>query len=594
MTNRLKNKLRTLLTQSVLTATGLLWALGACTPTTSPETAPTVDSTLEANSGDVSSSAKTSAKNSALAPSASTSTANKLPDSPPALKNCRRAENTLQPLSNAENTPIFDQFNFRPESVTVLKQTVAVKTTQYTFYFCKGNQNWVVVSNDLANDEKPYNYKNYLAEIAEPKYETIEVDGTTYEYRIRLQANWLTDELAGQTGDEPVPEPQTTTSEDAVYFELKKAGGDVTSRELYTTSDVQEAHLGASLGVPSIAGAAVAGSDIWFAATTSQGEGDSGFASLLHYDSKTQALSVQRPEKLQGDQITDLVATERKGRTTLWMGTQRSGEGNPFVPASGLVAYRPESETLESFTVTNSPLVGAIPRQLAVENKSLWVATGDGTCQVQWQAISKADSWKCWQLTTTAELPEDGINMYSSFLATEPEAKLTGQEAEVLWISQTLPAADPNEAPGITRYEVVYKPGFETTLSQGGYRIADAAARRAAGGDSIFWPGRQWHWGGDRFKRGLDEVSLNLFGGGPYGLVSSSARSGLTFNHKAIRGDFDLLELTLEGTKVRYYSGWVNSDKLEVYPSLRPVTLLQQIKPNPLAEMASDLPASGP
>ncbi len=571
---------------------GLLWALSACTPTI----APVVDSTSEGGNGNVSSSAKSDA----LAPSASTSIATKFPDSPPALKNCRRAENTLQPLSHAENTAVFDQFNFRPESVTVFKQTVAVKTPRYTFYFCKGNQNWVVVSNDSANDEAPYDYKRELAAIANPKYERIEVNGTPYEYRIRLQADWLTGELAGQAV-EPVTEPQTTASEDAVYFELKKADGEVISRELYTASDVQEAHLGASLGTPRIAGAVVAGSDIWFAATTSQGEGDNGFASLLHYDVKTQELSVQRPEKLQGDQITDLVATERKGSTTLWMGTQRSGEGNPFAPASGLVAYRPASETLESFTVTNSPLVGAIPHQLAVENKSLWVATGDGTCRVQWQAISEVDSWNCWRLTTTAELPKEGVDLYLSFLATEPKAKLTEREVEVLWISQDLnPAAEPVEEPGVTRYEVVYKPGFETTLSQGGYRVADAAAKRAAGGDSIFWPGRQWHWAGDRFKRGLDEVSLNLVGGGPYGLVSSSAQSaqsaqgGLTLDNDAIRGDFDLLDLTLEGTKVRYYSGWVNSDKLEVYPSLRPVTQPQQIKPNPLTKMASDLPASGP
>ena len=551
-----------------------------------------VDSTSGGRDGNVSSSAKPN-----LA-SSSEKAATKFPDSPPALKNCRRAESTTQLLSHAENTAIFDQFNFRPESVTVFKQTVAVETPHYTFHFCKSNKDWVVVSNDLANDEAPYDYKRELRAIANPQYETIEVNGTPYEYRIRLQADWLTGELAGQAA-EPVPElqtkPQTTASEDAVYFELRKADGEVISRELYTVSDVQEAHLGASLGVPRIAGTAVVGSDIWFAATTSQGEGDSGFASLLHYNLKTQALSVEQPEKLQGDQITDLVATERKGSTTLWMGTQRSGEGNPFAPASGLVAYQPEQKTLESFTVTNSPLVGAIPYQLAVENKSLWVATGDGTCRVQWRAISEANSWNCWRLTTTAALPKDGVDVYSSFLATEPKARLIEKEAEVLWVSQELdPTAEPVEEPGVTRYEVVYKPGFETMLPQGGYLVANAAAQRAADGELIFWPGRQWHWAGDRFKRGLDEVSLNVFGGGPYGLVASSDRGGLTFDSNAIRGDFDLLDLTQEGTKVRYYSGWVNSDKLEVYPSLRPVRPPKQIKPNPLTEMAGDLPASGP
>ena len=556
----------------------------------SSETALTVDSTSESRNGNVSSPVEVDASTS----SANMRNTPNFPDSPPELKNCRRAKNTSQPLSQAENTAIFDQFNFRPESVTVFKQTVAVKTPHYTFHFCKGSKDWAVVPNDLASGEAPYDYERELAAIANPKYETIEVNGTPYEYRIRLQADWLSEQTGVEPKSWPKPiAPEAESSEDTVYFELKKADGEFISHELYTVSDVQEAHLGASLGTPRIAGAAVVGSDIWFAATTSQGEGDNGFASLLHYDSKTREMSVLRPEELQGDQITDLVATERKGSTTLWMGTQRSGEGNPFAPASGLVAYQPKRKMLESFTVADSPLVGAIPYQLAVENKSLWVATGNGTCRVQWQAIGEANSWDCWRLTTTAELPKDGVDVYSSFLATEPAAKLTEREVEVLWISQALSSASA-EQPSVTRYEVVYKPGFETTLSQGGYRVADAVAKRAAGGDSIFWPGRQWHWAGDRFKRGLDEVSLNLAGGGPYGLVSSRVQGGLTLDNDAIRGDFDLLDLTVEGTKVRYHSGWVNSDKLEVYPSLRPVTLPKQIKPNPLIEMASDLPASGP
>ncbi|MGB3300422.1 MAG: hypothetical protein WBA76_19335 [Phormidesmis sp.] len=574
--------------QRLLIAISLLGALSACSPITTP----VVDSTSE-DGGDALSSAQVEASGS----NAEAKKATGFPDSPSELKNCKRAKSTPQPLSHAENTAAFEQFNFRPEGVTVFKQTVAVATPHYTFHFCKGNKTWIAVSNEAADNEDAYDYKRDLAAIANPPYESIEIEGTTYDYRIRLQADWLTSELSKQAVAESAPEAQIPAAlEDAVYFELKKPDGDVISRELYTVSDVQKAQLGASLGVPSMAGVAIAGNNLWFAATTSQGEGDNGFASLLQYDLKTQALSVQQPEQLQGDQITDVVATEQNGTTTLWLGTQRSGEGNPFAPASGLVAYQPKGEKLESFTVINSPLVGAIPHQLAVENEALWVATGNGTCRVQWQAISEANSWNCWRLMATAALPKGGVEVYSSFLATEPEAKLTGKEVEALWISQALEDAttEPAAQPGMARYEVVYKAGFETTLSQGGYRVANAVAQRAAGGNSIFWPGRQWHWAGDRFKRGLDEVSLNLVGGGPYGLVSSSARSGLMFDHKAIRGDFDLLDLTLEGTTVRYYAGWVNSDQLTVYPSLRPVIAPQQPKPNPLTKMASDLPASGP
>ena len=72
-----------------------------------------------------------------------------------------------------------------------------------------------------------------------------------------------------------------------------------------------------------------------------------------------------------------------------------------------------------------------------------------------------------------------------------------------------------------------------------------------SGGEAIFWPGRQWHWNGKRFTRALDEVSWNLVGGGPQGLVSANSQSGFSFNQYAIRGDFNLLSLEPEATQLR-------------------------------------------
>ena len=571
-------------TRKWLTAASLVLALGACT-TTAPEVEPTTDSTLPKQTSDIVPGTANPKGTATSETNRSQSTIQELPESPVGMGSCAVTNYASKPLARTENEAIFDQFNFRPESVTVFADTVAVETADYTFYYCLLDKAWV----PLANETKSSEYEGYnIDEIANPPYQSIEVNGEIYQYRARLQADWLT-----ERGAEGISEETPQNEEDTVYFELILPDGKEISRELYGVSELQAAKLGASLGVPEIAGADQTERAIWFAATASQGEGDSGFASLIEYDLETETLNIARPEEIQGNQLNDLVATQQDDEVTLWVGTQRMGEGVPFFPADGLVAYRPNREELETYTITNSPLVGAIPHALARAEDRLWVATGDGICRVKWQRIEAANSWDCWRLTTTATVPEDGLDVYQSFLATEPKAELTAREVEVLWAAESY-GRNQEAEPEFARYEVVYEPGFETTLSQGGYRVADAAAKRAAMGEAIFWPGRQWHWAGDRFRRGLDEVSLNLVGGGPYGLVSSTTGNGLRFNHNAIRGAFDLLSLTAEGTKVRYYSGWVNADELEVYPALERVTRSREAKPNPLTKMASNLPNSGP
>ncbi len=572
-------------TRRWLAATSLILTLSACAITT-PET----DADGSVQKDDVA-SALVEPDDAKSSPESTNPTPKALSDSPVEMRDCALTQYDSKPLAKTENEAIFDQFDFRPSAVTVFADTVAVETADYRFYYCPDDKAWVTLSNDGASkssEDKGYD----LDDIANPAYQSIEVNGKVYEYRTRLKADWLA--KRGAT-DEVLSEGDAQSEEDTVYFDLKLPGGREINRELYTVADLQAAKLGASLGVPDISGAASVNGEIWFAATTSQGEGDNGFASLLKYDLETETLSVDRPEEIQGDQLTDLVATEQDGKVMLWLGTQRMGEGVPFFPAKGLVAYQPASGELKTYTITNSPMVGAIPHALALEDDWLWVATGDGTCRVKWQQIDAAKSWNCWRMVPQAQLPKGGVDIYDSFLATEPKAKLAKTKVEVLWAAESYGReASESKTPKVTRYEVVYEPGFETVLSQGGYRVADAAAKRAAMGEAIFWPGRQWHWAGDRFRRGMDEVGLNLVGGGPYGLVSSSDRNGLRFDHNAIRGAFDLLALTPEETKVRYYSGWVNTNDLEVYPQLKPAARPKKMKPNPLTKMASDLPNSGP
>lgn len=511
---------------------------------------------------------------------------------------CADTNTDLQPLSTPENMPVYEQFNFQPQSISVAANAVTVKTPYYTFEQCLGNRTWSVTSS-APDPELPFDYSQYARSLADPDYETIQVNDEPYEYRVRLQADWLDEQIAADDPDSAPPAPTNDgeTTEESVYFDIKASDGEVTSYQLYTVQDVRAASLGASLGVPRISGAIVTGETVWFAATTSQGEGENGFASLLHYTPATEALDIQQPTAIQGDQISSMVATGLEagsdaGELTFWLGTLRSGEGNPALPASGLVAYRPATQTLSQYTLNNSPMVGAIPSQLAAAGDSLWVGTGNGVCDVNWQAIEQDQSWDCWRFITTAKLPAEGVAIYDSFLAEKPVETLTEPTAEVLWAAwENFNQPDVDEANAF-RYEVVYEPGFDVTLSQGGYRVNNEVARLMVGDSRVFWPGRQWHWDGERFVRTFDEVALNLIGGGPYGLISSNIQTGFSFDHNAIRGDFDLLSLEPDGTQVRHYSGWVDGADLEVYPDIVAVEPSAAIKPNPMDEIAANLPAS--
>lgn len=504
---------------------------------------------------------------------------------------CNLSTAPLDPLAAPENMPVFEQFNFRPTGIVTDAHTVTFKTPYYDFTLCRGDRTWTITSatGDQENAEAAFDYQQMLANIANPSYSEIDINGETYRYRIRLQADWLDDQLAaGELPFTPAADAATSESaKEAVYFELQRPSGELINKALYTLTDLRAAQLGASLGDPRIAGAVVVDDQLWFAATASQGEGNSGFASLIRYDLASEALTVEQPAELQGNQITAIAAT-KKDTLTLWLGTKVGGEGNPYLPADGLVAYQPNTQNLTAYSVTNSPLVGAIPFQIEAEEEVLWVATGEGVCQVDWQLFDSGKSWDCWRFTATAELPAAGVDLYPSALATAPTDTLNQNSIEVLWAS--------TDASATWRYEVAYDPGFEVQLPSGGYwhtdQYAEEVTQLAPGEEALFWPGHAWHWAGDRFTRSFDEVALNMVGGGPYGLSGSDIYDGFYSDNNAIRGDFDLLDITPTATKVRHYSGWVDGTDLSVYPTVVPAESSTHQRPNPLLEMAVDLPES--
>ncbi|NES83720.1 MAG: hypothetical protein F6K10_21185, partial [Moorea sp. SIO2B7] len=135
------------------------------------------------------------------------------------------------------------------------------------------------------------------------------------------------------------------------------------------------------------------------------------------------------------------------------------------------------------------------------------------------------------------------------------------------------------------RYEVEYKPGFTVKLNEGAKSWAEfygSSDLVPTGEAPVFWVGRDWHWQGDRFVRGFDQVPLNFFGGGPLGISPQRVDYNKPHDIHAMRGELDLLNLSKDSTEVKYYSGWVDDELLKPYLTIIPTQQAQTVKPNPL------------
>lgn len=493
------------------------------------------------------------------------------------VANCPAANSPVSLKSSAEGL-IFEQFNFRPTAVELAVDTLTFKNDRYGFVFCRGNRSWTVQAMTPESTSSPEDYDALLQEIANPTYQSIDLADQTYEARVRLEASWLT--AQGENDVEPDEEAQ-----EEVVFELIKPGeSEPIAQVLYSLANLQERELGFSVGVPEITQAVAYNGNLWWSIGFERAEGASGIATLIQYDPDADQLTLWQPEALQDNHVTDLALTEEGDELTLWLGTQTTSEGNPYLPAQGLVRYRPMSNAVKSYTVHNSPLIGAIPTRVLAVDDALWVGTGNGACEVQWQSIDDAASWDCWQFTAQAALPDGGVGLYDSLLAEKPLTQVTGKTLEVLWSADT----DIEAADGASRYEVVHEAGFETQLEIGAERYAEDSFYDWLEPAGLVWPGRDWAWNGDSFVRSQDQVAQNHFGGGPLG-IGPEEYSGYINDWNVMRGKLDLLELTDTKTRIRYYSGWVEADQLEPYAVVVPVERPDARKPNPLEAVKESL-----
>ena len=475
----------------------------------------------------------------------------------------------------------YERFDYHIRNIVADANTVKFQTYKHDFVLCRGNNTWTVQPGTLPTElQPPKDFTPYDQE----RYKTIDFKGKTYQYRVIIDPT-----ASGQNGQRPEPQK--------VIFELIAPDSKQPQRQtLYTLQELKQRRLGEGLGVPRITAALNYNNRLFWTVASEQGEGFSGIATIVSYEPQKNELTIIQPEQIKRQQITDLVIAGDPSNPTFWMGTQISGEGNSYLPGMGLVAYRPDSQNLKSGSVkfyeaNNSPLVGIIPDKLRLENDLLWIGTGNGVCQVQWQAADNPESWSCWRFALKANLPAEGLPIFNSLLnktvADTLKPATTGETVEVLWWMPT------NYETRKGRYEVRYDKGFTVTLDEQGAELLpqDIATIRAEiqpGKSPIYWTGSEWNWNGSRLVRGLDAVASNESGGGPRG-IGSDRQAGQVNNWNAMRGDLDLLSLSRKSTSVKYYSGWVDEALLQPYPTVVPQERSTNPQPNPLDAIALQL-----
>jgi len=481
---------------------------------------------------------------------------------PPQKINCPETTSAQVKIESEED---FYQIN-QIQKIVTETDIIKFQSLKYDFVFCRENKSFTVQPGTLeTGSNQPENYEEGMAKLADPPYESIELNGKIYQYRVILDPN---------------PFPDFKQQANQVIFEFILPESEQPQQQvLYTFEQVKKAKTGIQLGVPKITAAITYDNGLFWSVSPEQGEGNGGIATIVNYKPESNEITVIQPAGMEGQQINDLIIVGQPTNPTFWIATQKSGEGNPFLPGMGLVAYNPNSKTLTSYNMRNSSLIGAIPNSLKLEGEDLWVGTGNGICQIK--IVAEPQSWNCWRFVLMAKLPSEGVPIYPTLLTTESENTLTGETVEVLWWSPQ------NYETRQGRYEVKYEPGFTVKLDdQGGISWAEYYQSSSEviiiGEAPIYWSGKDWKWSGNRFTRGFDQVSLNYFGGGPIGIGSWEIKDNNPPDKNAIRGDLELLELTKNSTEVKYYSGWVDDSLLLPYLTIIPQEQSDSIKPNPL------------
>ncbi|MBP0021284.1 MAG: hypothetical protein J7647_27490 [Cyanobacteria bacterium SBLK] len=456
-------------------------------------------------------------------------------------------------LVPASEQDLLNRFDFQIRNIEVNESFLRFQSLNHDFIFCRENASWTT-------DRGTFDSSDLLFG-GEVSYQTVALQGQTYQYRAVLDPDFTSGRRSQRAILEVIP-PEAT---------------EPIVTELYTLQDLRKAKLGNDLAYPEFVRALPYGDRLLLSVSAPSGEGFTGIATLAIYDPQTQAISLEQPEEIRGQIVTDIAIAGGAKNPKIWLTTQTSGEGNPYLPGMGLVSYDLDSKAIAAYHVRNSPLIGVIPTKLQADGMDLWVGTGNGICQIKGGEAERSEQWQCWRFAVMANLASGGVTLYDRLAATKPALTLEAKQVEVLWRS---PLAYEDNAPG--RYEVVYPRGFSTSIVGGKTTWSQWGIKKQAYFAPFNWPGAEWYWKGKRFQRGFDGVSLNLVGDGPIGIGQKAFNPNSSPDVATMRGDLDLLTLTAGKTEVRYYSGWVDEALLSPYVAIVPVQSIANPPPNPI------------
>ncbi|HEY9845250.1 MAG TPA: hypothetical protein V6D03_03545, partial [Candidatus Caenarcaniphilales bacterium] len=240
---------------------------------------------------------------------------------------CPKPAAFLPALNSAQDQDFYERFDFHVRDIVADADTIRFQTPRYDFVFCRGDRSWTVQPGSLPSNalQSKQAREAYLAKLANPPYEKIHFQGKPYQYRVLL---------------EPNPFPNFKVEATKVILQLKVPNAKPKTQTLYTLKELLQAaakklgqsQVSGSLGVPRITAAQVYGNRLWWSLAFEQGEGNNGLTTLVGYHPQQDQWTVIHPQGVENQQVLDLAITGDPTQPTFWLGTQISGEGNPYLP----------------------------------------------------------------------------------------------------------------------------------------------------------------------------------------------------------------------------------------------------------------------
>jgi len=231
------------------------------------------------------------------------------PASPEPAANCPQPPADYLPTVTPDPERFYEQFDFRIRASEIADRFARFSTPNHDLIWCA--ETWTVHPStwtDPASDRE-----ELLANRIDPPSETIDLDGTSYQYRVLLDPN---------------PFPDFQVDAERVVFELQAPDFEIRI-PLYTRDEVDARGLGLSLGLPRIAAVATATIDsserLTWAIAFEQGEGNGGIATLVEFNPASRELEVLQPEAIADQQVTDLEILGDPDAPRYFLGTQTSG-----------------------------------------------------------------------------------------------------------------------------------------------------------------------------------------------------------------------------------------------------------------------------